>query len=230
MRAAAWLAAAGLALGSGSVALAGPRGGSAAAPAERDDTRGAARAERSASGGADNASRGNDRGERRRNERRERLKQRIRAMRAFRLTEALALDEATAGRLFPLLSRYDDETDKLLEKRLDMQRRLQRASSMQDPRVIDRLIDEAVVTQRAIREAEDRRLGELRKLLTPLQVARLLVVLPALERKIENQLRKAIVRGPAERGDRDEDEDEGEGDEPAAPPLRPRAKIRPTTP
>src|SRR5882724_11190230 len=42
-------------------------------------------------------------------ERREQVKKKIRAMRAFTLTEELALDEATASRLFPVLARYDDE-------------------------------------------------------------------------------------------------------------------------
>src|SRR5262249_9921442 len=66
-------------------------------------------------------------------ERREQIKKRIRAMRAYTLTEELALDDQTAGRLFPVLARFDDETDKLLEKRVDVQRRLRHASSLRDP-------------------------------------------------------------------------------------------------
>src|SRR5512140_3442717 len=67
-------------------------------------------------------------------ERREQIKKKIRAMRAYTLTEELALDEQTAGKLFPVLSRYDDETDKLLEKRVDVQRRLRHADSLKDPK------------------------------------------------------------------------------------------------
>jgi hypothetical protein len=128
-------------------------------------------------------------------ERREQIKKKIRAVRAYTLTEELTLDEATASRLFPLLARYDDETDKLLEKRVELQRRLRRADAMRDPRAIDRLIDEALANQRAFWDLEDRRIVELRKVLSPAQAAKLLVVLPALERRIENQLRRAITQG-----------------------------------
>jgi len=172
-RAAAWLAALafGLGLGVGSTALAQPRRGGDG-PAERRD------------GGGPGAPA----------ERRERIKKKIRAMRAYTLTEALALDEPTAGRLFPMLARYDDETDKLLEKRVDIQRRLRHADSLKDPRAVEHLIDEAVAIQRGFWDLEDKRVADLRKILTPGQTAKLLVVLPALERKIQNQLRKAIVQ------------------------------------
>jgi len=154
-------------------------------------------------------------------DRREQVKKRIRSMRAYTLTEELALDEPTAARLFPMLARYDDETDKLLERRVDIQRRLRRADAMRDPRAIDRVIDEAIANQRAFWDLEDRKIAELRKLLTPTQTAKLLVVLPALERKIQNQLRKAIVQrrpgAAAEEPDDDEQPDE-------LPPPRPRIR------
>lgn len=153
-------------------------------------------------------------------ERRERVKKKIRAMRAYLLTEELTLDEPTAGRLFPVLARYDDEIDKLLERRIELQRRLRRASSERDPRAVDRLIDAAVANQHGFWELEDRRLAELRKILTPVQSARLLIVLPALERRIERQLRRAIVQrraGPA----RPDPDDDLEADDPALPAPRP---------
>jgi hypothetical protein len=143
-------------------------------------------------------------------ERREQIKKKIRALRAYTLTEELALDEQTAARLFPVLARYDDETDRLLERRVELQRRLRRADALRDPRAIERLIDEAVANQRGFWDLEDRRLAELRKILTPVQTAKLLVALPALERRIQNQLRKAISRRPgavpgAEADDADDD-------------------------
>jgi len=133
-------------------------------------------------------------------ERRERIKQRIRALRAYMLTEQLGLDEQTAGKLFPLLSKYDDEFDKLLAARAEIQRRLDTAGDVKDPRVIDKLIDEAVANQRALWDTEDKRLAQLRKILTPAQTARVLVVLPAMERKIQNQLRRAVRAGGGPQG------------------------------
>jgi len=126
---------------------------------------------------------------------REQIKKRIRIMRANELTEELALDEATAGRLFPLLAKYDDELDKLLEKKVELAHKLDAASGSQDARATDRVIDDALANQKALWSSEERRLGELRKILTAGQVAKLLIVLPALERRIQNQLRRAIENG-----------------------------------
>lgn len=167
-------------------------------------------------------------------ERREEIKKRLRAMRAYTLTEELKLDPEAAGQLFPLLARYDDETDKLLERRVEVQRRLRRVDAMRDPRAVDRLIDEALANQRGFRELEDRRLAELRKILTPLQTAKLLIVLPDFERRIQNQLRKAIAqrRGAAAAtgaprsappGAAADDDDDPEPDDPP-PTRRPRAR------
>jgi hypothetical protein len=54
-----------------------------------------------------------------------------------------------------------------------------------------------------------KRLGDLRKILTPQQVARTLVVLPKMERQIQNQLRKAAMakqkQGSANELDEDDD-------------------------
>jgi hypothetical protein len=161
----------------------------------------------------------------RRDERRDEIKKRIRAMRAYTLTEELKLDPDVAGQLFPLLARYDDETDKLLEKRVEVQRRLRRAEAMRDPRAVDRLIDDALANQRGFRDLEDRRLAELRKILTPFQTAKLLIVLPDFERRIQNQLRKAIARpgAPGAAGVRPAPTGAAAQDD-APPPRRPRAR------
>jgi Spy/CpxP family protein refolding chaperone len=202
MRTAAWLAV--VVLGFAQGATAQPRrggGGSAAGAGERRGT---------APAGA--------------LERREQIKKKIRAMRAYTLTEELSLDEPTAGKLFPMLSRYDDETDRLLEKRVDVQRRLRHADSLRDPRAVERLIDEAVANQRAFWDLEEKRVADLRKILTPVQAAKLLVVLPAIERKIQNQLRKAIVQRRT--GGRVDDSDDDQEPDELAPELPPKPSPR----
>jgi len=210
-RLAAWLAAAALSLGAG-----------LGAPAGAQPRRAGSAAPPAAS------------------ERREEIKKRIRSMRAYTLTEELKLDPESAGQLFPLLARYDDETDKLLEKRVEVQRRLRRAEAMRDPRAVDRLIDEALANQRSFRDLEDRRLAELRKILTPFQTAKLLVVLPDFERRIQNQLRRAIGQRPgaaaAAGGPRStpaaaaaDGDDDPEPDE-APPPRRTRPRREPPAP
>ncbi len=156
-------------------------------------------------------------------QRRERIKKRIRALRAYTLTEELALDEVTAGKLFPVLAKYDDVFDKLLVARAQLAQRLAAVSNGRDPREADKVIEEAIQNQRAFWDMEDKRLAELRKILTPQQVARLLVVLPPLERKIENQLRNAIQgKGPGVGPNRPVgDDDESDEVSPPRPRQRP---------
>ena len=161
---------------------------------------------------------------------RERIKQRIRALRAYTLTEELALDEQTAAKLFPALAKFDDEFDKLLVARIDIQRRLNHASDLRDPRAVDKLIDEAVANQRALWDTEERRLAQLRKILTPAQTARVIVVLPRMERKIQNQLRRAVLRDQRRAQPVDPYADEDDDVVPAAPPARRPVKAVPAAP
>jgi hypothetical protein len=102
----------------------------------------------------------------------------IRSLRAYALTTELGVDDKTGGRLWPVLAKYDDEIDKLLQQRIDVNRRLKAADQIKDPRAQDRLVDEALANQKAFWSVEERRLAELRKILTASQMARLLVVLP----------------------------------------------------
>jgi Spy/CpxP family protein refolding chaperone len=125
-------------------------------------------------------------------DRREQVKKKIRAMRAYTLTEELALDEQTAGKLFPLLARYDDELDKLVAAKVDAHKRLIEAGNLTDTHAIDHAIDDALANEKGLRSVEDRRVADFRKILTPQQVAKILVVLPAIDRKIQNQLARVI--------------------------------------
>jgi hypothetical protein len=124
-------------------------------------------------------------------DKRENLKKRIRVMRAYELTDALQLDETTTGRLFPILAKYDDITDKLLAQRGELQKRLEAPPA--DARATDKLIDDSITNQRDLWDAQDKRLAEIRKVLTPAQTAKLLVVLPEIEKQIGNRLRAAAA-------------------------------------
>jgi hypothetical protein len=125
-------------------------------------------------------------------DRREAIKKRIRVMRAATLTDELKLDEKTLSRLLPVLAKYDDVTEDLLKKRVAVIARLNAADTVKDPKAVDKIVDEAVAIQRAFWDLEEKRLAELRKILTPPQIAKLLVVLPEFERRIQNQLARAI--------------------------------------
>ncbi|HET9989990.1 MAG TPA: hypothetical protein VFQ65_15775 [Kofleriaceae bacterium] len=159
----------------------------------------------------------------------ERVKRRVRMMRAMALTEELRLDSEGAGKLFPLLEKYDDEFDRLLVERGKLQHQLDAADG-KPAKQIDKLIDDSLANQRKFWDLEDKRVAELRKILTPAQVARVLVVLPALERKIQNQLRNAVRPG-ARMGGKNrplDDDDDIEQGEQRAKRTSPRSNPRPT--
>jgi hypothetical protein len=158
---------------------------------------------------------------------RDRVKKRIRAMRAYALTTELGLESEDAGRLFPLLQKFDDEFDRLLATRSNLQRKLDDTGGM-NAKAIDKLIDQSLANQRDFWNLEEKRIAELRKILTPAQVARLLVVLPALERRITNQLRQAAK--PAVGGRKNDASDDDDDVEPNERPKPPRGNPTPTRP
>jgi Spy/CpxP family protein refolding chaperone len=158
-------------------------------------------------------------------DKREKIKQRIRALRAYTLTDQLNANDDTLGKLFPLLAHYDDEFDKLLQERAALHKQLDSAGDLKDPRAIDKLIDAAIANLRRFRDMEDQRLADVRKILTPAQTARLLIVLPEFERRIQNQLQRAINNpGKGMRHPPNLDDDDIEPDE--KPARRPRAAPR----
>jgi hypothetical protein len=124
--------------------------------------------------------------------RRDEIKRKLMAVRAYRLTEELSLDEATAARVFPLLTRYDQQVEQLTAERLALHQALRKGST--DARVLDDLIRRALANRRATVELEEKRIGELRKVLSAEQTARLLVALPQIERQIKNQIRRSMRR------------------------------------
>jgi hypothetical protein len=151
-------------------------------------------------------------------QKREAIKNRIRGLRAQTLTDELKLDNTALGKVLPILSKWDDVTDKLMRERVDIQKRLAASDSIKDPKVLDKLVDDAVANQKQFYDLEDKRLAELRKVLTPGQTAKLIVVLPTFERRIQNQLRRAALRAAGRAGGGatvGSDADDDDEDEPA---------------
>jgi len=111
--------------------------------------------------------------------------ERMRALRAWRIVEELKLDEAASARLFPILTKYDEQEMALATERRDITRELQ--TLLAAPHPDDARITAAVnrmLANRTKRHAfKDERLRELRKVLTPVQQAKLVLLLPRLERE-----------------------------------------------
>lgn len=123
-------------------------------------------------------------------DRRAEIKRKLMAFRAYRVTEELALDETAAARVFPLLSKYDQKVEQLTAERIQLNKELRNPPV--DAKAIDDLIRRAQANRRAMLELDEQRLSELRKVLSAAQTARLLVVLPEIERQIKAQIRRSL--------------------------------------
>lgn len=123
-------------------------------------------------------------------DRRAEIKRKILAFRAYRITEELSLDEATAVRVFPLLSKYDQQVEQLTVERIELHKALRK--QVIDPKTADELIRRTLANRRAFVELDEKRIAELRKVLSAEQAARLLVVLPEIERQIKGQIRRSM--------------------------------------
>ena len=148
--------------------------------------------------------------------RRQRVKERVRALRAYELTDQLGLDETSGGKVFPILAKYDEATEKVLAERATLRGKLDALGDKGDDRTVGGIIDAMIANQRAMWDLEGKRFAELRGVLSAHQAARFLVVMPVIERKIQRRLEMAAARGAAGAADDDLD------DKPARGPGPPR--------
>jgi hypothetical protein len=123
---------------------------------------------------------------------REKIKQQILAMRAWMLTRELDLDEPTAAKVFPVLAKYDDQFAKVLRENLALRRQAEDAAARNDDKALDNVVDQLVANQRARWAIEEARFKDVRRALTPAQAARLVVVMPKVDRRLQVELRKAL--------------------------------------
>jgi Spy/CpxP family protein refolding chaperone len=125
---------------------------------------------------------------------REQIIDKLRAERMWRLTEALKLDEPTAARLFPLMAKYDEQEKALGKERGQIVRELREAldAPTADRTRIDGLVDRlmGIRTRRQAMEAE--KLAAVRKVLTPVQMGKLMLLAPKIDEGFRDRIREAI--------------------------------------
>jgi Spy/CpxP family protein refolding chaperone len=128
---------------------------------------------------------------------RQEVLERMRALRAFRIVDALKLDEATSGRLFPILSRYDDREVQIATERHQAMRDLHadaQAAHPDDAR-LNADLNRLLAVRAKQRALEDDRIRDVRKVLTPVQQAKLVLLLPRLERDFAHWIHEVAGRG-----------------------------------
>lgn len=121
----------------------------------------------------------------------------MRALRAWKIVEALKLDETTSGRLFPILSRYDDREMAMAAERHALMHELRQeteAPRPDDARLVATL-NKLAASRAKQQQMRDERIKEVRRVLTPLQQAKLVLLLPRLERDFAGWIHQASGRG-----------------------------------
>jgi Spy/CpxP family protein refolding chaperone len=121
----------------------------------------------------------------------------MRSLRAFKIIEALKLDEATSARLFPILSRYDDREMAIAAERHTLMRELREATESPHPDEarLTATLNKLQATRAKQRALHDDRVKDVRKVLTPIQQAKLVLLLPRLERDFAGWIHEASGRG-----------------------------------
>ena len=122
--------------------------------------------------------------------------ERMRALRAFKIVEELKLDETASARLFPVLAKFDEKEMVLAAERRDIIRDLR--TLVDAPRPDDAKIGKAIerlLANRARRhDLHDEQIKEVRRVLTPVQQAKLVLLLPRLERDFANWVHEVSGR------------------------------------
>lgn len=103
-------------------------------------------------------------------------RRRERIFRALTVVDELQLDDATIARVFPVLSAYEKDRDKLIGEYDAVTAQLATAT---DPTTADKLLDQSLATQRALIAVEAKLVVKLRQLLPAAQAARARVMLLA---------------------------------------------------
>lgn len=127
---------------------------------------------------------------------RAKLLARVREVRAKALSELLRPDDAAIAKVVEISAGFEDRT---LHARQEMrQQRQQLEALIKQPKADDAAINKAiegVMAQREVlRVAEDERSAALRKVLTPAQYAKVMIAWPRINRRIQEQLFKALIQ------------------------------------
>src|SRR5688572_9304751 len=150
-------------------------------------------------------------------DKREKARERIRAIVVTQLIEKLDLDDKTAAKLMPILEKAQDEAAAIQrDNRAARQelRRMHRRGNAKDAEIL-RLVDRLVENREKAHKVEAEMVAEARKVLKPMQAARLIVVLPRIKARIAAEIRKAVEgkRGGGAGADDDPDMPDTEDDE-----------------
>lgn len=132
---------------------------------------------------------------------REKLRQQVidqmQTMRMWKITEELKLNEATAAQVFPLLARLDEQEREIARERGEIfhQLRNEVQAPAPDSARIGSLIDRFVANRARKVALEQEKLAALRRILTPVQLAKILMLLPRIDEGFRHHIRETMNGG-----------------------------------
>ncbi len=125
----------------------------------------------------------------------QKLLQSIRAMRAKELAEVLKPDMAAVAKVVELSSGFEDQLvaarQELRQKRGAIDTLL--AQPKPDDPALNRAVDALMAQRKKLEDIEAERTAAMRKALTPNQFARVVVAWPRINRRIQEQLYRALL-------------------------------------
>jgi hypothetical protein len=148
-----------------------------------------------------------------------RVRKKVEALRAWRLTEELNLDEGTSARLFPAMREADEERRQIHVRNRELIREMTRelAGEGTGPARIDEILDELTANRREMFRAEERHLNRVREILDSEGTARYLMFQLRFERELKRKAAEAFQErrktGDGPRGPRGSVDGSGSGDD-----------------
>lgn len=124
--------------------------------------------------------------------RKEEMRERIEMMIMWKLTEELDLDQETANKLFPVLSESNKEQRALRQKRGQTIKQMKDELKREFPEAaaLQQLIKDFKQNERDIVEARIKKLDDLSKVLSDEQVAKLIAIVPKIEKAVKDAIRE----------------------------------------
>jgi hypothetical protein len=160
----------------------------------------------------------------------EQLQERIRIMRAWRLTEVLDLDEATAVQLFEHLDHYDTllQPEQVRLNELGQRLRVLLEEGSGTDAEVAELVTQITETYLRVEQLNVERVREAGSFLDPRQQAALMLFLPEFDREIRQMVRQARSRRTRQRATqrRIREAVPGESDEGVPMEPLPRPQLR----
>jgi hypothetical protein len=134
---------------------------------------------------------------------REKVRERVKALRIAKLIELLEMDDQTVAKIMPVINKGYDEIGAVAKESGEARRELQGLMGVDKPDndKINRLIDRLLVNKGKVERIEEQMLAGARKVLAPAQMGKLIVVLPEVNQQIQRMIKRAAEgEGPNAQG------------------------------